>query len=867
MELSALGHDAAGLRGRVGTAAEGFKPAASSHQTMGQFLRSVADARTSFEAVSGTILATVAQAAEGTRRMLLSQELPPLPDLTPPAPLASPVGDGAESADGVLDSLERMADEVAAQRRGLLETELTAERLVSTPTEEWALAALARDQAAHDLCCLHAVRVAACVAHSEALAAGAAGLRPVPVPSEAQPGVQPEAWRTALGLARRTNEAVEQRRAELEAGGRRCDAALERAHEAYAAAARVIECRVRCEELLGQLEVQVGEVKKCRTAATKQKEKVAALLEDDSESELEEENEDDDRELREEKASLRRKGDRVAQACLARDGIVAEIQRWGAQLDGGLTGDLATPEVVRAQRQIKRFKRAGDQPEEAHVRQLLERKQLLVSGRSLKDFLRVRTIEANVNVEVMRLRGESAGEKVLKVYSIRDFKAIQRSVVMAARLQHEGIVPIEAAFIDGGKVYIQMKYYAGGNLREWCEAGRGDEAKLLAASRIAKALAHVHQDEDVGSGICHRDLKPENIVLDGTDDTAPPALTDFDESLDMSKTAATTARVTLYYVAPEADPGFRADVWSLGVTLFELLACDCKLEQLPVQDRDLDMGAIMAQLDGGAAGAAGPMLKRMLARDPADRPTAAAVARHLEASVDAALREQFASLQSGFDAQAAAAETLAIELERVERAEAALTAARQLAEEDAGELERRRVTLERERADVAKRQEAMAQERRKLRRQVAEAAKESKAYAPPHFWTKGPPASGTRRVDVTREMKEPMNWLFNHTANPRSHGFGHDSHDQRFRRFEVVKVERLENMKQWRLFSTTRALLKADPAKLVRPAPLTAAFRPPGRFVADLDPRRNEHYFFRAVCGSLPCRRLVLTLGRRRHQA
>ena len=114
---------------------------------------------------------------------------------------------------------------------------------------------------------------------------------------------------------------------------------------------------------------------------------------------------------------------------------------------------------------------------------------------------------------------------------------------MAARLQHEGmgIIPIEAAFIEGRKVHIQMKYYTGGNLRKWCEAGRSDEAKLLAASRIAKALAHVQQ----GGGICHRDLKPESIVLDGTEDTAPPSLTDCDESLDMSKTAATTARVTL----------------------------------------------------------------------------------------------------------------------------------------------------------------------------------------------------------------------------------------------------------------------------------------------------------------------------------
>ena len=54
---------------------------------------------------------------------------------------------------------------------------------------------------------------------------------------------------------------------------------------------------------------------------------------------------------------------------------------------------------------------------------------------------------------------------MLKTYSIEDFKTIQCSVVMAARLQHEGIVPIEATFIEGRKVHIKMKYYTGGHLR------------------------------------------------------------------------------------------------------------------------------------------------------------------------------------------------------------------------------------------------------------------------------------------------------------------------------------------------------------------------------------------------------------------
>ena len=72
----------------------------------------------------------------------------------------------------------------------------------------------------------------------------------------------------------------------------------------------------------------------------------------------------------------------------------------------------------------------------------------------------------------------------------------------------------------------------------------------------------------------------------------------------------------------------------------------------------------------------------------------------------------------------------------MERGEEALATARQLAEEDAGKLERRRSTLEREQAKVAKVQEEIAQEQLKLRRQMAEAARESKAYAPRTFGPK-----------------------------------------------------------------------------------------------------------------------------------
>ena len=87
---------------------------------------------------------------------------------------------------------------------------------------------------------------------------------------------------------------------------------------------------------------------------------------------------------------------------------------------------------------------------------------------------------------------------------------------------------------------------------------------------LAAALACAHE-----LGIIHRDLKPANILLaeDGT-----PRITDFGCAFIIDQSPLTQAGVlvgTAYYLSPEAfrgetiDP--RADIWALGVVLYELL--------------------------------------------------------------------------------------------------------------------------------------------------------------------------------------------------------------------------------------------------------------------------------------------------------
>ncbi|MEX2137695.1 MAG: serine/threonine-protein kinase [Pirellulales bacterium] len=98
-------------------------------------------------------------------------------------------------------------------------------------------------------------------------------------------------------------------------------------------------------------------------------------------------------------------------------------------------------------------------------------------------------------------------------------------------------------------------------------------ALLVQFAQVADALAYLH-----AKGICHRDLKPSNILL--TDD-GRPMLLDFNLSAELASSEGRMGG-TLPYMAPEqvkvmlgrpADPlDARADVFSMGVILYEMLA-------------------------------------------------------------------------------------------------------------------------------------------------------------------------------------------------------------------------------------------------------------------------------------------------------
>jgi tetratricopeptide (TPR) repeat protein/tRNA A-37 threonylcarbamoyl transferase component Bud32 len=154
-----------------------------------------------------------------------------------------------------------------------------------------------------------------------------------------------------------------------------------------------------------------------------------------------------------------------------------------------------------------------------------------------------------------------------------------QEIEIAAQFAHPHIVPVFDSGEAGGFLYYVMPYVVGESLRSRLvrEGQLPVEAAVEIACEVANALAYAH-----AQGIVHRDIKPENILLaEGhamvADFGIARAITAMVASTDERLTGVGFALGTPLYMSPEQAAGHphldgRADVYSLGCVLYEMLA-------------------------------------------------------------------------------------------------------------------------------------------------------------------------------------------------------------------------------------------------------------------------------------------------------
>ena len=143
----------------------------------------------------------------------------------------------------------------------------------------------------------------------------------------------------------------------------------------------------------------------------------------------------------------------------------------------------------------------------------------------------------------------------------------KREAQSAARLIHPNIAQVYSYGISDGMPYIAMELVAGGSLYTlMSNSGQTDVPRVMKiCEQVAQALRCASDQ-----GVVHGDIKPENILLDANGNAK---LVDFGLAAMQKDTSEIWG--TPYYIAPEKVnkeiPDFRADMYSLGGTLYHAL--------------------------------------------------------------------------------------------------------------------------------------------------------------------------------------------------------------------------------------------------------------------------------------------------------
>jgi serine/threonine-protein kinase len=218
-------------------------------------------------------------------------------------------------------------------------------------------------------------------------------------------------------------------------------------------------------------------------------------------------------------------------------------------------------------------------------------------------------------------------------------KFFRREAQAAAALNHPSIVTIHDFGILGGRPYITMEFVEGTDLAtRLSEQGPLQEGHAVnVAIQVAQALHYAHENK-----VVHRDIKPSNVVQTRGGGVK---ILDFGlaKALHPGAKGASVVAGTPDYMAPEqlagADVDGRADLFALGVTLYQILTGD-----LPFQGalRTPDVAG-PSTLAPWLNAALDPTVLRALALDPTVRyqsgnEMAAALRKALKASIPAPAR-------------------------------------------------------------------------------------------------------------------------------------------------------------------------------------------------------------------------------------
>lgn len=268
-------------------------------------------------------------------------------------------------------------------------------------------------------------------------------------------------------------------------------------------------------------------------------------------------------------------------ACLLKAGAVTS----GTSISQATTGDVAPPPVSATPAQGPSFIPPTTESLAPHFPQL-EILELLGQG-GMGAVYRARQKHLDRVVALKILPGELSLDPAFTERFAREARAL-------ARLNHPNVINVFDYGQAGGHFFILMEYVDGANLREVQRTGRLSPAQALAiVPQLCEALQYAHDE-----GVVHRDIKPENILFDRK---GRVKIADFGLAKLAARTTSETVLTgsnqivgTWQYMAPEQvehsrEVDHRADIYSMGVVLYEMLTGELPLGRFEPPSRKIQL--------------------------------------------------------------------------------------------------------------------------------------------------------------------------------------------------------------------------------------------------------------------------------------
>jgi eukaryotic-like serine/threonine-protein kinase len=208
-------------------------------------------------------------------------------------------------------------------------------------------------------------------------------------------------------------------------------------------------------------------------------------------------------------------------------------------------------------------------------------------------------------------------------------KLLEHELKVATSLAHPTVIRIDRLSEEGGLPHLVMELFPHPNLKKQIQAGVGQLVPRLQriVTELGLALDHVH-----ARGWVHRDVKPENVLV------APDGQVKLIDLAIASRASGMLGRLLGGKTPPQGSPSYmspeqirgqaldaRSDIYSYGCVIFELLAGRPPYTSSDTNDLlNKHVSAAVPAVDTvnrNATADATKLLRQMLAKKPADRPS------------------------------------------------------------------------------------------------------------------------------------------------------------------------------------------------------------------------------------------------------